>query len=148
MGAMQRNKGKSGEREVADLFKLIHERVGYVSKGTHGEEVPVGRNHSQAEKGGHDIVGVYVFAPEVKRVAKRPTEGTLEVWWTQAVEQAEEVKRLPLVVYRANHQRWKCLVPVKLPYAPEVGLSEYTMGELTWERFADYYERLLWEAGV
>lgn len=139
MGKMQRDKGKAGEREVVKLFRIANGWCGYTEVNYDGAEVPVARNHDQAERGGHDIVGVPFFAPEVKRVAERPGQSTLVSWWEQACEQADIACKEPLVVYRANHQPWRVLVWVQLW---EVN-DEWYMANLHWEEFVDYYKRRL-----
>lgn len=137
MGKMQMNKGKGGEREVVALFRDLNIAAGYKAIGSTGASVPVGRNHAQAERGGHDIVGVAFFAPEVKRVKDRPGNGQLKRWWTQACEQADVACREPLVVYRANHQPWRVLVWSRL-----CGVDDrWVMGDFHWDDFAGYYLR-------
>lgn len=135
MGKMQRNKGKSGEREVVAIFDGIHKAIGFCKSDSNGAEVPVGRNHSQAERGGHDITGVAFFAPEVKRVATPPSRGQVKKWWAQTCEQADIACKEPLLLYRANHQPWTIVLWAQVEGMPQ----EWYMMEMGSEEFMCYY---------
>jgi Holliday junction resolvase len=93
MGAMQRNKGATFER---DLAKCFSESLG----------VPVKRNIGQARDGGDDIT-VGPLAVEAKR---RKSLKTVYDWIRQAeraVEQLDlflDAPRKPLVVARADNE--------------------------------------------
>jgi hypothetical protein len=71
MGAMQRNKGAAGEREV---LKLLGERLG----------ITLNRNLSQTRNGGADCVELGRIRLEIKRQEKL----NIPAWWRQAEEQA------------------------------------------------------------
>lgn len=93
MGAMSRNKGASGERE---LCRLLSEELG----------VTVARNIGQARAGGADCLELPGFAIEVKRCEqlRKPT------WWAQAVEQGQRVGAEPIVFFRRSREPWQALI--------------------------------------
>ena len=92
-GAGKRAKGQRGERE---LFALLSDQLGTV----------VQRNVDQARAGGADGLDIPGWAVEVKRQqAARPMQ-----WWKQTVEQANVLKRRPVLFYRANYQPWRALM--------------------------------------
>ena len=93
MGRKQRNKGASGERELA---KLLSERLG----------AEVSRNLLQSREGGHDLNGIKGWALEVKR------QETLSIntWWGQTLRQADSAEAKPVLAYRQSRQPWKFIV--------------------------------------
>ncbi len=104
-----RTKGKSGELEFIKEFKIVS---GVILK----------RNYDQAAKGGHDIVVEKRTSPiarflddryaiEVKR-GKHIKYNQLVKYWDQAVEQAKNVKRYPLLAYREDYKHWRMLYPL------------------------------------
>lgn len=92
-GRRSRNKGATGERELA---ALLTDALGFV----------VQRKLGQARDGGDDIqVGQYRI--EVKRrEALRLDE------WCKQVEQAAQPGDVPVVAYRRNGQPWRVVVPL------------------------------------
>lgn len=93
MGAMQRRKGATAERE---LFGLLSDELGTVVK----------RNLSQTRGGGADTLDVPGWAIEVKRQEAE----SISAWWKQALEQAESSGRKPILFYRASRQPWRAVV--------------------------------------
>lgn len=93
MSKSQRSKGQRGERE---LFARLSEELGET----------VRRNVDQAREGGADSLEVKGFAVEVKRHERlsRPK------WWAQAVKQAKEVRREPILFYRRSREPWRALI--------------------------------------
>jgi hypothetical protein len=88
MGAMSRRKGAAGERE---LFGLLSEELGIL----------VRRGLWACRDGGADSLDVPGWAVEVKR-----TERQEAAHWCQAVEQAEDTARRPVLFWRASRQPW------------------------------------------
>lgn len=97
MGAMSREKGKRGEREVA---AIISELLG----------LSASRRVRQHE-GDSDILGVPGWSIEVKRLTA-PTSYDLNVAWAQACEQAAADKAIPALFYRANYRPWRVRWPL------------------------------------
>jgi hypothetical protein len=101
MSAMQRNKGRAAEQEVA---RLIRDRLG----------LNITRNwERQAAEGGADLTGIPGWAAEVKHAAE--FRGS---WWPQAVAQAERCNRRPVLFYRVTghgrglpiDEKWRAVV--------------------------------------
>jgi Holliday junction resolvase len=97
LSARSRNKGAAGERE---LIKEIYDLTG----------IELTRNFSQAAAGGHDLIGLDDWAIECKRYAV-VEQSSKRMWWSQAVRQARQVSKKPVVCYRADRQPWRCIIP-------------------------------------
>jgi Holliday junction resolvase-like predicted endonuclease len=93
-----RNKGASGEREVA---QELHRQLGMNFK----------RNLEQSRSGGGDLVcdeTAFPFSIEVKR---RASGWTCDPKWeAQAFRAAKETGQHPCVIYRFDRQEWRCRV--------------------------------------
>jgi hypothetical protein len=63
-------------------------------------------------------MGLPGWAVEVKRHASAPLAMVAGSWWYQACEQAQAAKLLPLLLYRADRQPWRCVWPAGLHTAP------------------------------
>lgn len=104
MSAMQRRKGQGGELEAA---RLLSDLTGH----------PVTRRVRQ-HGGDSDLVGLPDWAVEVKRARTAPLATVAGSWWYQACEQAQAAKLVPLLLYRADRQPWRCVWPAGLHTAP------------------------------
>lgn len=92
MGALQRNKGMAGERE---LFKLLSAELGFV----------VERNLTQTRDAGCDSVSIPGFVVEVKRQEIPFTEK----WMGQAIAAAKSGE-IPVVFHRQSYQPWRMYI--------------------------------------
>ncbi len=99
MSAMQRNKGKLGEREIAGLVRDLT-----------GWDV---RRRVRQHDGDSDLEGVPGWSVEVKRHAMA-TRGDLARGWGQAVEQARQTETLPVLFYRVDRGDWRAVWPVAM----------------------------------
>lgn len=109
-GKMARDKGKRGEREIADRFIAIMEQVEKeLWKKGYSEDVK--RNTLQSDRGGFDLVGIPGLAIEVKRCE------TLQLgsWWQQCCKQAKD-GLLPVLFYRQNNRAWKVRTYTQLSF--------------------------------
>mgnify|MGYP000553528727 CR=1 FL=1 len=95
MGAAQRRKGASAERELANL---LADRL--------GESVV--RNLEQTRSGGHDLIGVDPFAIEVKRCETL----SIPAWWRQACAQCD-AGQVPVLAYRQSRRPWAIVLPLR-----------------------------------
>lgn len=95
MGAMQRNKGSKGEREIAGIIRDIT-----------GWDV---RRRVRQHDGDSDLVGVPGWSVEVKRHAKAD-RADIRAWWLQCVEQADGFP--PVLFFRRNRDEWRAVWPV------------------------------------
>lgn len=115
-GNHSRTKGASAERQV---IKLIEDELG----------VKLKRNLMQSFEGGHDLQGegcLADFAIEIKHYAK-VTNALIKQWWIQAVEQAERVKKHPVLIYRGDREQFKVMIEGRLVG----GLFEFADDQLT-----------------
>lgn len=97
-----RAKGAGGERDFINAMRdLCGELI--------SDEVK--RNLEQVRNGGHDIVGMGNWAVEVKRY-KSAGDADIRKWWEQAVKQANDVSKLPVLAYRLDRREWRVRVPL------------------------------------
>lgn len=115
MALNARAKGQTGEREVVHMLNGIIERV---LQSQHWDEHTITavrsciqRNQNQSAVGGCDLNGVFGMAVEVKRQEILQ----IDAWWAQTLAQANRNNELPILLYRKNNQRWRC---VTMGHAP------------------------------
>ena len=97
MTAMQRNKGQTGEREIAALVRDLT-----------GWDV---RRRVRQHDGDSDLDGVPGWSVEVKR-HRTASRGDLAAWWRQSVAQAGEL--LPVLFYRVDRADWRAVWPLSV----------------------------------
>lgn len=90
---MSRNKGKSGEREIA---KILRE---------HGWDDARRGQQFQGSPGSPDVIGLPGFHIEVKRTE----QCRLYEYMEQAASEAAE-DEIPVVFHRQNNRRWVAMV--------------------------------------
>lgn len=95
MGRMSRNKGKTGERELANILK------------EHGYDARRGQQFCGAN-GDADVVGLPGIHIEVKRTESLSLYPALE----QAGSDAREGE-IPVVFHRRNHKRWVAIMELE-----------------------------------
>lgn len=132
MGRMQKQKGKRGEQEAAALLQGV---ITPTYRALDLAPPVVKRNYDQSAEGGCDLRSVPFYAVEVKRVSKRLC---LPAWWRQTVEQAEDIKREPCLMYRRNYDEWRVLVH-------RVAVEDISdrPEPITWLEFSLWYEERL-----
>ncbi len=96
MGSKSRNKGADGERE---LINLIRDNTG----------LKLERNLAQSFGGGHDLLGLEDWAIECKRYNVVDSSAK-KIFWRQAVSQAKQVDKRPVVAYREDRRPWRVIV--------------------------------------
>lgn len=104
MSAMQRNKGKAGEREAAGLVRDLT-----------GWDV---QRRVRQHDGDSDLVGVPGWSVEVKR-RRTATHAELAGWWAQAVAQAGSER--PVLLYRVDRGAWRAVWSLAVLLAPAAG---------------------------
>ena len=119
MTGASRNKGKTGEREAANLLALVT-----------GFDV---RRRVRQHDGDSDLEGIPAWSIEVKRHATA-TPGKVAEWWAQAVTQAQRTNTLPVLVFRADRGDWRCIWPAdihtdRLPAARGI---DHTLSASAW----------------
>lgn len=104
-----RRKGKNSELEVA---LILYDQLG----------VRVKRNLEQSRNGGHDLVVVDPHASEVDRSLdefaievkrhSRITDGMIDGFWSQAIQQAEDARKIPALIFRQDRMAWRVMIPM------------------------------------
>lgn len=97
MGAMSRNKGKAGEREISGLLADLT-----------GCKV---RRRVRQRDGDSDLEGLPGWCIEVKRHAKA-SRSTVAGWWGQAVRQADAEGSIPALFWRQDRDEWRAVWPL------------------------------------
>ena len=92
MGAMSRNKGKVGERELALLLSVLT-----------GHEV---KRRVRNLAGEDDLAGLPGWSIECKRYAAI-TPALLAAWWQQACDQARRIDARPVLFFRGDRGNWR-----------------------------------------
>lgn len=115
MSINSRNKGQRGEREcVSWLNDIIQQVLNSQPWDDHIHEVTkkcIQRNQNQSAVGGCDLNGVFGMAVEIKRVETL----AVDKWWHQCATQAARNNEHPVLLYRQNHQPWRCVTLGSLP---------------------------------
>ena len=115
MAGMSRDKGKSGERELARLLSELT-----------GHDV---RRRVRNLKGEDDLEGLPGWSIECKRYATI-TPGLVAQWWAQAQRQAQATGAEPVLLYRADRGAWRAvwsaslMLPLSAPADDEPGLAD------------------------
>lgn len=135
-GAMSRNKGKRGEREVITYLQGVVNRV---RRELGMRPLVLQRNLQQAHMGGADVFGIPGMSIEVKFHAKKQTRA----WWEQALQQAGHWERAVLF-YRGNNEPWtvrvceqrwgECLVCGHLVEYIEMDIQSFLILFASWYR--------------
>lgn len=102
MSAMQRNKGKTGECEIAGLVRDVT-----------GWDV---RRRVRQHDGDSDLEGVPGWSVEVKR-HRTASRADIARWWQQTLAQAGEL--LPVLFYRADRGEWRAVWPLAITLAQQ-----------------------------
>lgn len=128
-----RAKGQTGELEIANALEPIVQRL--LREG--GYPIPdkpvVQRNQNQSAVGGCDLTGTYGIAIEVKRQEQL----SINTWWAQCTAAAATHGEHPVLLYRQNGKKWRCvtLVWLQLPG----GTQKQVRAEFGWEDFLAWF---------
>ena len=131
------NKGKTGEREVADAMNyciyLAMKELGYPQEEALKGMATIQRNQIQTAIGGADLIGCYGLAVEVKRQETL----SLNTWWKQCELSANRDNSVPVLIYRQNKQKWRVRTYLWIPL-PE-GHQMKTVAEIDWDTFRVWF---------
>lgn len=138
-GVSGQNKGKGGEREVADalngvIYAIFKER---------GWEIPknlwVQRNTQQSAVGGCDLTGTWGMAVEVKRQEAL----SINTWWAQCKASAATLRAMPVLVFRQNKKAWRVVMEgaLQLPMSPGEIPWSLARVEISWEEFLNWFKQ-------
>lgn len=134
MGINIRQKGATGERQVADALNLIANRV----LTAHGRPLPlkplVQRNQNQSAVGGSDLTNPFGLCIEVKRQENL----SINTWWEQCLQAKLEFGGLPILIFKQNREKWRVIMMLQCPIVD----APYR-AEMNWDDFQDWAERYL-----
>lgn len=132
-----RQKGRTGEREIADMLNYIIYQVmkelGYHEQDALKAMGTVQRNQNQSAVGGNDLTNCLGLSIEVKR-QEALSVGT---WWKQCVAAAERNAEVPVLMYRQNRKPWhvRTLFWVNVPHGGQVQV----VGEMDIDSFKRWF---------
>lgn len=132
-----RQKGQSGEREVADMLNFIIYQVmkelGYPEEEALKGMTTVQRNQNQSAVGGNDLTNCLGLSIEVKRQEAL----SVPAWWRQCVTVAERNGEVPVLIYRQNRKPWhiRTLFWVSVPKGGQVQI----IGEMDLDNFKRWF---------
>lgn len=91
----------------------VRKAVGWPEGEIYSQATAVQRNQNQSAVGGQDLVHTLGLAIEVKRQEQL----SINTWWDQCVASAAKLSEHPVLLYRQNGKKWRCvtLSYVELP---------------------------------
>ncbi len=130
-----RQKGQTGERDIADDLNAILRSIYAELEMSFPDKPIVQRNQNQSAVGGSDLSGTYGLAIEVKRQEAL----SINTWWAQCLKAATENKEDPVLLFRQNKQKWRCMLFVDLPVPGRE--STKVRAEITYEDFKHWFRQ-------
>lgn len=130
-----RQKGQEGEREIVRALEPIVQRL--LKAG--GYPVPdkpiIQRNQNQSAVGGSDLSNTFGLCIEVKRQEQL----SINTWWKQCTDAAKSNGETPVLLYRQNGKKWRCVTLVWLPL--HNGTQQQARAEMDWDTFLGWFEQ-------
>jgi hypothetical protein len=130
-----RQKGAGGEREIADDLNYII----YTTMQELGCENPtmrsVQRNQNQSAVGGSDLTGTLGLAIEIKRQEAL----SINTWWQQCTAAAQQNGGVPVLLFRQNGKKWRCVMIVDLPL-PQTHALIPARAEIDYDTFKHWFK--------
>lgn len=133
-----RQKGQEGEREIVRALEPIVQRL--LKDG--GYPVPdkpiIQRNQNQSAVGGSDLSNTFGLCIEVKRQEQL----SINTWWKQCTDAAKSNGETPVLLYRQNGKKWRCVVmaQLQLPSVDAVSSIMIARIEMSWDDFLSWFE--------
>lgn len=115
------NKGKTGEREVADMLRT--EIYVLIARNAWDDATKsklfdlVQRNQNQSAEGGGDL-NLLGLSVEVKRCETL----SVDKWWQQACTSAARNGDNPILIYRQNRKAWHVVMTASLDVTTTSGM--------------------------
>lgn len=129
-----RQKGQEGEREIQRILEPIVRKV----MGEIGMQLPIKpiiqRNQNQSAVGGSDLSNTFGLCIEIKR----QEAVSINTWWKQCEVAATENNEHPVLLYRQNGKKWKCVTNMwlSLPAGAQCGVR----AEMDFDSFLHWFE--------
>ena len=133
-----RDKGANGEREVAQALEQVVRRVLRAGEYPLPDKPIIQRNQNQSAVGGSDLSNTFGLCIEVKRQEQL----AINTWWQQCVTAARTNGETPVLLYRQNGKKWKCMVmaQLQLPMLDSDGSFMMCRVEIGWDDFLTWFE--------
>lgn len=135
-----RQKGQEGEREIQRALEPIVRRVMEAGGYALPDKPIIQRNQNQSAVGGSDLSNTFGLCIEVKRQEQL----SINTWWKQCTDAAKDNGETPVLLYRQNGKKWRCVVMVGLLLpARTTPLDSLLMyrAELSWDDFLSWFEQ-------
>lgn len=133
-----RQKGFGAERDIANdlnvIINLVHADLGLPAP----LKPVVQRNQLQSAVGGKDLVGTFGLAIEVKRQEAL----SINTWWAQCVKSANGLREVPVLLFKQNHQKWRCIINCQL-VLPGTNKHVEVRAEISYEDFKAWFKGLV-----
>lgn len=129
-----RTKGAEGEREIIRHLEPIVRRAMSTMGHAVGDKAIVQRNQNQTAVGGCDLTGTFGLAIEIKRQEQL----SISTWWAQACKSAELLGERPVLLFRQNQKKWRCMMNGYLSL-PNGNTVEFPV-EIAWDDFLAWFE--------
>lgn len=130
-----RQKGQNGEREIQRILENVIRKVMLNCGECLPDKAIVQRNQNQTAVGGSDLVGTFGLAIEIKRQEQL----NINTWWKQCEEQAENQNEHPVLLFRQNGKKWRCITKLWLVMPGHV--SRKVRAEIDFETFLVWFEQ-------
>lgn len=133
-----RQKGAEGEREVYKalnpIVQRVMQRLGFPAEQVAAASNCIQRNQNQSAVGGNDLSNTFGLSIEVKRQEQL----SINTWWQQCTAAAERNNEHPVLLYRQNGKKWRCvtLVWLSLPDQKQV----QARAEFDWDTFLNWFD--------
>jgi len=135
MGINIRTKGQEGEREVQRALEPIVRKVLERNGIPLPEKAIIQRNQNQSAVGGSDLSNTFGLCIEVKRQEAL----SIGTWWAQCVAAAKDNNEWPVLLYRQNGKKWRCVTLVWL-HLPG-GAQQQARAEFDMDTFLAWFEQ-------
>ena len=132
-----RQKGANGEREICkalnDILIQVMTEMQFPQEEILKARNAIQRNQNQSAVGGNDLSNTFGLSIEVKRQEQL----AVNTWWKQCIAAAQRNNEVPVLLYRQNGKKWKCMTTgyVSLPGHKYISATV----EFTWEVFLSWF---------
>lgn len=130
-----RQKGQEGEREIQRALEPIVRRLMQAGGFPLSEKAIIQRNQNQSAVGGSDLSNTFGLCIEVKRQEQL----SINTWWQQCTKAAEDNGEHPVLLYRQNGKKWRCVTLVWLTLTDHSQMQ--VRAEFDFDSFLHWFEK-------
>ena len=133
-----RQKGQEGEREIQRALEPIVRKVMEAGGYALPDKPIIQRNQNQSAVGGSDLSNTFGLCIEVKRQEQL----SVNTWWNQCLAAAKQNAETPVLLYRQNGKKWRCVVMAQLQLPAVDTVSSFMIAriEMSWDDFLSWFE--------